>query len=209
MGINRDSILTILYSLINRPFIPQSLIKNKSPLLIHISDTPGFTYPFIYRLIEKLEPEILIHTGDMIDDLKLEIRPALVKEYSPKLEKIIRRLEKLPVKKIFIIPGNHDNIKIVKEISRRCEILPEKSRIEADGLSFFLSHEYYNIKTDTDFYLFGHSLPAAGEINERTVKLNGIPFINIISLSTKKTYTLKYPPGTDSARTQLLPGIGL
>ena len=209
MGKNRDYILSVLYSFANRPYITQSLSSSRKPLLIHISDTPGFVYPFIYRLVEKLEPEILVHTGDMIDDLKLEIRPALVKEYAPKLEKIIRRLEKLPVKQIYMIPGNHDNMEVMKKLSERSEILPEKSRIEAEGISFFLSHEYFNMKTGSDFYLFGHSLPAMGRINERSVRLNGIPYINIISLSTKNTYTLKYPPGTDSARTQLLTGIGL
>ena len=209
MGIQKDSFMTMLCSLVNRPYISQDLRDVKKPVLLHISDTPGFVYPFIFRLIEKLEPEILVHTGDMLDDLKLEIRPALVKEYYPKIKKLLVKLENLPLKNIYIIPGNHDSSGVLQDLSQKCEILPEKSRIEAEGVSFFLSHEYYNIKTGTDFYLFGHSLPEMGRIHEKTVRLNGIPYINIISLSSKNTYTLKYPPGTDSARTQLLPGIGL
>ncbi len=209
MGAKRDSIMTMIYSLFNRPYITQSLKDIRKPLLLHISDTPGFIYPFIFRLIDNLKPEILIHTGDIIDDLKLEIRPMLIKEYSHKARKIIARLEKLPVKEIYLIPGNHDDEEIIKTCSKRIKILPEKTCINAGDLSFFLTHEYLSRKTDTDFYLFGHSLPELGRVNDRTVRLNGIPYINIISLSTKNTYTLRYPPGTDSARTQLLPGIGL
>ena len=209
MDNQRESLKTMLYSLVNRPYIPQSLREAKKPLLLHISDTPGFVYPFIFRLIEKLEPEILVHTGDILDDLKLEIRPGLIKEYSPKVKKVLRKLENFPLKNIYLVPGNHDNAGILQDISRKCEILPEKSRIEAEGISFFLSHEYYNLKTETDFYLFGHSLPEMSSIHGKTVRLNGIPYINLISLSTKNTYTLRYPPGTDSARTQLLSGFGL
>jgi hypothetical protein len=46
-------------------------------------------------------------------------------------------------------------------------------------------------------------------VNRLTITLNGIPNINIISLSTRSIHTLGYPAGTDSARKLLLPRIGL
>jgi metallophosphoesterase superfamily enzyme len=178
------------------------------PLLIHISDTPEFVYPFIFRLVEQLRPEVLIHTGDMFDEIKLEDRPKEIKEYSSKLKKIMNRLEQLPVKQIFLIPGNHDNTEVIMDLSRKIVVLPEKSRIELEGLSLFLSHKYYDQKVDTDFYLFGHSLPEINRLDIETKLLNGIPCINFISLSTGTTYTLNYPLGTDSTR-MMLPKIGI
>ena len=205
----RDSVMTILYSLFDRPYISPSLRAVKKPLLIHISDTPDFVYPFIFRLVNQLEPEILIHTGDMLDEVKLEIRPRQIKEYSQKLKKILKRLEDLPVKHIFLVPGNHDNQETMMNYSNRSVVLPEKSRIGLKGLSFFLSHQYCDQKVNADFYLFGHDLPKINRINDETVMLNGIPYINIISLSTKKTYTVKYPPGTDSTRKLLISKLGV
>ncbi len=209
MGRYKDSFLSLLYSAFNRPYITPALMRLKRPLLIHISDTPGFVYPYIYRLITKLKPKVLIHTGDFIDDLKLELKPYLLSEYSNKIKKILIKLEKQDIDKIYLVPGNHDNEETVKNYTVKSMVIPEKSKIEIDGFSFFVSHYYHDQKTDTDFYLYGHSLPVINRAHTGTIVMNGIPFINIISLYNGKTHTVKYPPGTDSSRLQLLTSRGI
>lgn len=198
-----------LYGAFNIPYIPESLRDMAPPLVIHVSDTPGFTYRYIFRLVRQLEPAALIHTGDLIDDIKLEVRPAELGGYARRLRSIIRKLEQLPVEEIYLVPGNHDDTDSILSIVERSVVLPEKSWIELEGLCFFLSHRFYDIEVDADFYLFGHNLPEMTWVNRRTITLNGIPNINIISLSTRSIYTLGYPAGTDSARKLLLPRIGL
>ena len=208
MGSFRNSLLTGILSLFNIPYITPQLRKLEKPILIHISDTPGFIYPFIFRLVKKLEPEALIHTGDMIDDIKLEFRPGQLNEYSAKIRKILNKIEKLPVKEIYLVPGNHDNRETIDEFSRRSIILPEMSRIQLKNISFCFSHQYSDQAVDADFYLFGDNLPEIEKKYEDTVLLNGIPFINIISLKNRKIIKIKYPPGTESARL-MTPKIGL
>jgi len=200
---------SIFCSLFNIPRISDALRRLEPPLVLHVSDTPGFSYPFIYRLAEEIQADILIHTGDLIDDIKLEIRPAELGEYTRRLKSILQKLEKLPVKEIYLVPGNHDDTQTVMSLVNRSAVLPEKSWIELEDYTFFLSHKFYDLPVDADFYLFGHSLPEMTRVHPGTVVLNGIPFINIISLSTGRTYTLRYPSGTDSARKLLLPRIGL
>jgi len=204
-----EALRAVLYGIFNIPYIPKTLRGMVPPLAVHVSDTPGFSYPYIYRLVRQLEPAVLIHTGDMIDDIKLEDRPAELGGYSRRLKSIIGKLEQLPVEEIYLVPGNHDDPDTMVSIVERSVVLPEKSWIELEGLCFFLSHKFYDIEVDADFYLFGHNLPEMTWVNRRTITLNGIPNINIISLSTGNTYTLEYPAGTDSARKLLLPRIGL
>jgi len=204
-----DVFKTGIYGLFNRPYLTTDLLELEPPLAVHVSDTPSFCYPYIFRLVQQLRPLVLIHTGDLIDEIKLEIKPTELKAYAGKLKPVCKKLEQLPVENIYLVPGNHDHVETILGLVRRSVVLPEKSWIELEGLQFFLSHKYYDIEVDADFYLFGHSLPEMDWINRRTIPLNGIPHINIISLSTKNTYTLAYPFGTDSARTMLLPKIGL
>ncbi len=199
----------VLYATLNIPYLTETLQEMAPPLAVHVSDTPGFCYPFIYRLVRQLKPAVLIHTGDFIDDIKLENRPAELGSYTRRLKSLIGKLEQLPVEEIYLVPGNHDDTNTVVSFAERSVVLPEKSWIELEGLCFFLSHRFYDIEVDADFYLFGHNLPEMTWVNRRTITLNGIPNINLISLSTKNTYTLGYPAGTDSARKLLLPRIGL
>ena len=204
-----DSMKAGLYSLFNMPYVSELIREMAPPLAVHISDTPRQSYPYIYRLVRLIEPTVLIHTGDLLDDIKLENRPSELKEYDRRLRSILPKMEALPVDDIYLVLGNHDDPETVIAHSSRSRILPEKSWIEAEGFCFFLSHRFYDIEVDADFYLFGHDLPEIIWRNKKTVILNGIPYINLISLSTGNTYTVAYPPGTDSIRQQLLPRTGL
>jgi hypothetical protein len=53
---------------------PEDLLNDvKGPVLLHISDTPSEIYPFIFKIIDVLKPKYIIHTGDLADNVKLEI----------------------------------------------------------------------------------------------------------------------------------------
>ncbi len=204
-----DRLVEHLYGLFNIPYVPEEMLASSRPRVLHVSDTPGNVYPFLFRLIEKLQPEYLIHTGDFLDEIKLENRPGQLVEYRPRLRKLLQQLEALPVGTIYLIPGNHDDLNAVEQSVTRSKILPEKSWIEIEATSFFVSHHYEAAELEADFFLFGHSLTPDHTRRDTTVILNGIPAIHLISLPAKRVFTLPYPSGTDSARKLLLPKIGL
>ncbi|MFW5715132.1 MAG: metallophosphoesterase [bacterium] len=198
-----------LYGLFNVPYVPEEMLECPRPRVLHISDTPGSVYPFLFRLIDKLRPEYLIHTGDFLDEIKLENRPGQLVEYRPRLMKLLQQLEAQPAGTIYLIPGNHDDLNAVEQSVTRSKILPEKSWIEIEETYFFVSHHYEPAEVGADFFLFGHSLTPDHIRRDKTVILNGIPAIHLISLPAKQVFALPYPSGTDSARQQLLPKIGL
>lgn len=198
-----------LYGLFNIPYVSDEMLSCPRPRLLHVSDTPGHLYPFLYRLVEKLQPEYLVHTGDFLDEIKLENRPGQIVEYRPRLKKVFHKLEQLPVGTIYLVPGNHDDVDAVSESVERSTILPEKSRIEIGQTSFFVSHHYEEAEIDADYFLFGHSPTPEHIRGDKAVVLNGIPAIHLISLPDRRVFELLYPSGTDSARKLLLPRIGL
>src|SRR6056297_3035142 len=128
-----------VYGLFDIPYVPEEILTAARPLVLHITDTPASSFRFIFRLIQRIEPEYLIHTGDFVDDIKLENRPGQVVEYRDKMKKIFRRLEDLPVEKIYLVPGNHDDRATVDECTQRAVVLPEKSVIEIDNIRLCVS----------------------------------------------------------------------
>lgn len=57
--------------LLNKPYIPAELADTKGPLLLHISDTPQEIYPYIIKFVQMLQPSYIVHTGDLVDNIKL------------------------------------------------------------------------------------------------------------------------------------------
>src|SRR6056297_2187894 len=208
-----DLMKEYVYGMFDIPYVPEEILTAARPLVLHISDTPASSFRFIFRLIQRIEPEYLIHTGDFVDDIKLENRPGQVVEYRTKLKKIFRRLEDLPVGKIYLVPGNHDDLSTVYECTQRAEVLSERSVIEIDNIRVCVSHYYPEAETqkkeNVDYMLFAHHLVPDQQRGTTTASLNGIIAIHVLSTSTKRVYSLPYPSGTDSARKVLLPKVGL
>jgi len=213
-----DLMKEYVYGMFDIPYVPEEILTAARPLVLHISDTPASSFRFIFRLIQRIEPEYLIHTGDFVDDIKLENRPGQVVEYRTKLKKIFRRLEDLPVGKIYLVPGNHDDRVAVDECIRRSVVLPEKSVIEIEKSYIYVSHYFPKdvfSKDETqsvegvDYILFGHAPILDHQWGDAAMLLNGITAIHVLSISSKRVYSLPYPSGTDSARKLLLPKVGM
>ncbi|MBP2027171.1 putative phosphodiesterase [Acetoanaerobium pronyense] len=184
--------------LLNIPYIPQNLKRMSGPILIHISDTPQESYGYILRLIRKLRPNWVIHTGDLADDLKIEADPEKIPQYSAALWKLIPKLEKSLKGDILYVMGNHDKEEIVEEIKRKGNI--SKGSIKIHGKKFYISHYVKEDMKEADYILYGHNLKVPSHIEGKSMYLNGIEGINIINLKTGECYTLPYPLGTNRFR---------
>ena len=57
---------------LGRVHLPEELKQTDEIILLHISDTPESIYPYLFKLIDNLAPDLIIHTGDLVDNFKLE-----------------------------------------------------------------------------------------------------------------------------------------
>ncbi|NLY42783.1 MAG: metallophosphoesterase [Clostridiaceae bacterium] len=197
-------------SIFNYPYIPKEIIKDiKGPLLLHISDTPMVSYNYIFRVIKILKPQYIIHTGDLVDNIKLEIYRNRVEQYETEVELLIRGLEKNESTKIFYVLGNHDDYKTVSQLINRGEIIQEGELLSIEECKFVVGHYPKDYSYDVDFYLYGHSFYPKHHIKNGTTGLNGLLNINVIDLSTKEVFHINYPIGTDSSRRMKFNKFGL
>lgn len=196
-------------SLFNYPHISKELLNAvKGPVLLHISDTPVDIYNYIFRIIDILKPEFIIHTGDMADNIKLEIYKDKISYYHQGAKRLIEGLEKNEFAKIYYVLGNHDDYKIVNKLSKKGEIL-EEGLLTLHGRSLTVGHYHKEYTYNADFNLYGHSFEPGHYNNNGTIGLNGLLNINIIDLSNKGVFHLEYPVGTNSSRRMKLNRIGL
>jgi predicted phosphodiesterase len=195
--------------ILNRPYIPQRLFTEfKGPLLLHISDTPSDIYPYIKKLIEKINPRYIVHTGDMVDDIKLGVYHGHIHNYTKHCKELVYMLEGSSKADIYYVMGNHDNKDVVKGFTQRGHVL-ENGIIDIEDKKIYLNHYYKERVMDIDYYLFGHSFEPYHFKKEGVNVLNGILKINVIDLNTDKVMQLDYPMDTNRQRKMERGKIGL
>ncbi|SKC65183.1 metallophosphoesterase [Maledivibacter halophilus] len=194
-------IKNILFSLLGRVYIPRDILESGEDILLHISDTPASFYSSLELLIKELKPKYIVHTGDLVDNIKLELYPRRRNMYRKKVKDLIKILENSFAHKIYLTIGNHDDSSIVTEYINRSIIVEGSDIMVIDEENYKISHFYSEISKSPEKYnLFGHDLSMTSDTENDIVYLNGIIGINIITLRSKKIFVLPYPYGTDDAR---------
>ncbi len=190
----------IFDTILGNLYIPDEILQLKGPLLLHLSDTPTLLYPGIKKLINRLNPDYIIHTGDMVDNLKLELYPNRLKEYAGRLKKLSRILNASSAK-LYMTIGNHDDLNTVKSLFSSAEIITDETRIDIEGVCFNISHyPPKHFEASVDYYLFGHDLSLLSQKNNDSFLLNGIEYIYILELKSHTITRLSYPNGTNDSR---------
>lgn len=192
---------SLLYYFLGRVYIPKNLLKYNEDILLHISDTTFGFYPGLKLLLKELRPKYIMHTGDMVDNIKLGLYPTKRKEYERKVKSLIEILEDSFADKIYLVLGNHDEGELVKKFAKRSIIVEKSCVIDINSTKYKISH-FSNeiIKSPAEYNLFGHDLSIPSKRENHITYLNGITGINIITLESKKVFILPYPFGTNDER---------
>ena len=195
----RTKLLQSINLFINRVYIPREVLQMKRPIVMHISDTPEEIYPYLYQVINLMKPEYLIHTGDLVDNIKLENVPNLEPDYHASLEDFIKNIESFNIQKIYYVSGNHDQTEKIESLREKGEVL-EEGIIQLEGLKFYLNHFFVTERSEADYYLYGHSFEPKSHQTASEIRLNGLEAISVISLKNQKMKSLPYPLGTNGFR---------
>ena len=197
-----QKILAGLYTLTGYVYIPKELIERKEPVVLHISDTPYSFFFGLGKLVDKLRPEYIVHTGDIVDNIKLELLPKSLPRYERYAKNLMDILLKPFVKELYISKGNHDDFSVLKAMGlSRVHMEDTAGCIELEKRKIGYSHYQKNLLDSNDYIkMFGHDIGSGNEITEDSIYLSGIVSINIVMLSSMKVFHLPYPMGTNDSR---------
>lgn len=172
-------------------------------MILHISDTPFTMFQYLRRAIKRLHPAWIVHTGDLVDNIKLEHRPRLLDFYKRKLSILLDILQESESETI-LLTGNHDNLPTLLEQTSGTgiQVWSQPGQFYIGRHHFKAGHSYEDVETNASEYnLFGHDLRHKTEIDaEGRFFLNGIEAMHLIHMETGDVTPIKYPPGTNQAR---------
>jgi predicted phosphodiesterase len=168
--------------------------------ILHISDTPTCMYGYLARLLRRVNPSVVVHTGDLADDIKLEIYPGEAERYRAAARRIVDILV-APRRKVVLSLGNHDRRELLPPLPSQCVICDNAVDLTLCGEKFRVSH-YFESTLDKParYNLFGHSMeqPSFSDDKERYF-FNGLEMMRLIGPDADITI-FNYPKAANAAR---------
>lgn len=176
------------------------------PVLLHLSDTPSQIYPELRRVIAAVRPTYIVHTGDLVDNLKLELRPSLARRYDHELKQLRAIADGSGARRVIFVLGNHDSPESPSLKPGPVELISEGGHETLEGREIFFSHyppagERLAAIPEGGFWLYGHDPSAPSRRESGRTALNGLEAMHVINLSSGRYIAVAYPNGTDRART--------
>lgn len=138
----------------------QELFRNNSgERVLHIGDYDSSDYGYCKMLIEGVKPDVIIHTGDLADELKA----GRIEQMRPYWRAAIKELVKLMEQsgaRVIIVPGNNDLEDALREMCTTAEVVERNTILEFSGKRVLLCHELNRMdeSADADVFLYGHGL---------------------------------------------------
>ena len=178
-------------------------MMNGAGKVLHISDTPTTIYGYLARVLRRVAPAVVVHTGDLADDIKLEMYPAEADNYAA----AVRRLANIllaPHRTVVLALGNHDRADLLPFLPSQCIVCDNDDAINMTffGARFRMSHYVERVTDKPELYnLFGHE-PERESFMDGTDRyfFNGIELMRMIDPVTGEIAALSYPGETKNAR---------
>lgn len=188
-----------LYNFFGKIYIPETF-DFEANYLLHISDTPSSIFGSLDSFIKKIQPKVIIHTGDLVDNIKLEIYPSSLEGYKRYLKRLIRILE-VDGREVYYTLGNHDHEASIMKYSRLGTFIDSYDEITYGQITLGAVHNIDHAKIDKATHiLFGHNLEKNSDYTSSIKYLNGIEKIVLINLDTGELIPFDYPRGTTESR---------
>ena len=194
MDIDFDTTYSDLYPI----EIPDKLREERAAKLLHIGDTHSETYLYYKQMIQMVKPDIIVHTGDTADEVKVGRMPETREEYLTKIQELLDILEGAGCK-VYWIPGNND---LQEEIAKRApfiEIVQPDTILNLEGIDICVTHSREQITGKADIYLYGHGIRAANGDLEKKMPGSDALYLNVmwntyvLTLPQKELYEFERP----------------
>ena len=169
--------------------------------ILHISDTPTAIYPYLARLLRRVNPSVVVHTGDLADNIKLELYSGEERNYQEAIIKLINIIT-APHREVYLFMGNHDNVDLLPRLPLQCRIYEDAAEFQYRGMFFSASHYFEKVQeNEADYKLFGHAWQPKSYDEGGQYYLNGVESMWLIDPGRRELRALPYPPRTDNCRT--------
>ncbi|NLM71389.1 MAG: metallophosphoesterase [Synergistaceae bacterium] len=181
--------------------MPPNIERFRGKAILHFSDTPSTFYGAMRHIIALLNPLYIVHTGDLADEIKLELHPGELPLYKKKLVELVRVLSPVQGDRVVIVIGNHDHEESVRGLFPGGQVLDGRGRVDLLGMELNLSHTREDLLMPLSrFNLFGHSCPLDEQGDKENILLNGLHAVHALHVESGEVLSIAYPAYVDDAR---------
>ena len=135
--------------------LPYEIFSLRSQRILHIGDTHTRDYAHYIKLVEKTKPDVIIHTGDMADEVKVGRIPGTRNEYISKIKLLLEVLGNSGAR-VIIVPGNNDLPDVIRRLLSTAEVYPVNSIVKIDGVECRVGHQVSRMTYDKRWSFYGH-----------------------------------------------------
>ncbi len=177
----------------------RAMHRTGDPWILHVSDTPASFYRPLKQLLLLLNPRAIIHTGDLADEVKIDLSPEDLPLYRRRIQALGAFLDSPHT---YIVLGNHDNLKEATRAFPQSTLFAQSGVISLEGVSFALSHQGTGLPRErADYYLYGHDdTPPPEDVSG--ICRNGLQKIGCCNLRTQEWRFFDYPFYVRDARSK-------
>ena len=90
-------------------------IKSSDQKLLCIGNTRSCHYPYIQKIIETAKPQIIVHTGNFVEEVKASRIPGVREEYAQGAAQLAEILKQAGAENIYVIPGKDDIAEVLTQ----------------------------------------------------------------------------------------------
>lgn len=179
--------------------IPEEVKKATTGKILHISDTRSGVYPYIEKLIQEIRPNIIIHTGDFVDEVKAGRMFNTEPEYTQGVKRMAQILKNSGAEKIYAVPGNNDIEDVLRRELDFAEVVEPNTVVEIGGISCALGHICYETTAPAQWSFYGHGMtgetwkPEMNDLQNGTCRFNICFGISVILLPERKQFRFGGP----------------
>jgi len=135
--------------------LPEGIESIKGTKILHIGDTESFDFPHFFKIIDMVKPDVIIHTGDMVDEVKAGRIPEVRQEYLAKVKSLLSHMSASGAR-LIIVPGNNDLPDEIAKLCPEAEIYPENTILTFDGVECRVAHMIKRMTYDKKWNFYGH-----------------------------------------------------
>lgn len=183
----------------NPPQIPEEVLQATEGKLLHIGDTHSAHYPYVQWLIEQIKPNIILHTGDFSDEVKVGRSIGVREEYTRNVARLAQILKNSGAEKIYCVPGNNDLWEVLEQQLPFAKLLQPNSVVDIGGISCALGHTCFETNAPAQWSFYGHGLtgetwsPEKNDLQEGICRFNVIWGTTVTLLPQRKQFRFPNP----------------
>lgn len=174
--------------------LPEQIDRSHTYIL-HLFDTPSYTYLLLDHLLRVLKVDAVIHNGNLSSQLNLTKNPHSKMEYEAHLEIFARILETHDISKLFICLSPQDHEQSIRRALPFASIHAPFGQATIGNQSYAFAYYQNNLPDSMDDFRLTPKKSihfTTQKINWNTNKSDNF-FIELIDTTTKAIWKLPYP----------------